>query len=198
MSNCLKRRERIKQRLRRGREARQDFVSSHIAKAVAFQIRAMRNRAGWSQAELARRCGTSQNAISRLESPDYGKPSITTLKKIAGVFDVALIVRYAKFSELIDWVVSLTEESVLVPIFGQEQHLSWAGELALELPTGDQPVKQWRIAMPIKDAQNYLDLTTREGQSSHVLIPKQPRINPPHHVMDGTSTARELTVATVR
>ena len=81
----------------------------------------MRGREGWSQTELARRCGTSQNAISRLESPRYGKPSLTTLKKIAGVFDVALIVRYATFSELTDWVVNLNSGSVLVPSFDQEE-----------------------------------------------------------------------------
>ncbi len=121
MPNRLKRRETLKQRLRRGSGTRQDFVSSHVAKAVAFQIRAMRDREGWSQAELARRCGTTQNQISRLESPNYGKPSITTLKKIAGVFDVALVVRYVKFSELVDWVAGLGEESVLVPSFQQEQ-----------------------------------------------------------------------------
>ena len=153
MPNRLKRRETLKQRLRRGSGTRQDFVSSHVAKAVAFQIRAMRDREGWSQAELARRCGTTQNQILRsasithwleipppcgslsmlkgpynggflnggLTSPNYGKPSITTLKKIAGVFDVALVVRYVKFSELVDWVAGLGEESVLVPSFQQEQ-----------------------------------------------------------------------------
>jgi transcriptional regulator with XRE-family HTH domain len=121
LPNRSKRRKRLTHRLHRGREARQELVSSHVAKAVAFQIRAMRERAGWSQAELARRCGTSQNAISRLESPNYGRPSITTLKKIAGAFDVALVVRYATFSELVDWVVNLNPESVLVPTFDQEE-----------------------------------------------------------------------------
>lgn len=58
---------------------------------------------GWSQPELAKKLGTSQNAISRLEKPDYGKASLTTLKKLAAIYDVGLIVRFAPFSQLADW-----------------------------------------------------------------------------------------------
>lgn len=110
----------------------------------------MRGREGWSQTELARRCGTSQNAISRLESPRYGKPSLTTLKKIAGVFDVALIVRYAKFSELTDWVVNLNSETVLVPSFDQE-------ELRPHWGAGDAP--HFAISTPVMPKQDRRKLT---------------------------------------
>lgn len=58
---------------------------------------------GWSQPELAKKLGTSQNAISRLEKPDYGKASLTTLKKLAAIYDVGLIVRFAPFGKLLDW-----------------------------------------------------------------------------------------------
>src|SRR5205809_4036874 len=46
----------------------------------------------------------TQNAISRLESSTYGKPTITTLKRLASVYDVALVVRFVPFSHLADWV----------------------------------------------------------------------------------------------
>jgi len=46
----------------------------------------------------------NQNAISRLESSNYGKPTITTLKRVAAALDVGLIVRFVPFSEMIDWV----------------------------------------------------------------------------------------------
>jgi len=45
-----------------------------------------------------------QNAISRLESPDYGKATLTTLKRIASAFDVGLVVRFVPFTEFVDWV----------------------------------------------------------------------------------------------
>src|SRR5260370_480187 len=97
-------RKTLSQRLRRGRQAREQFVASHISKGVAFQIRAIRDRLKWSQERLAHEVGMTQNAISRLESPEYGGPTITTLKRLAAAFDVGLIVRFVPFSELIDWV----------------------------------------------------------------------------------------------
>ena len=48
--------------------------------------------------------GMTQNAISRLESSSYGKSTITTLKRLASAYDVALVVRFVPFSQLVDWV----------------------------------------------------------------------------------------------
>jgi transcriptional regulator with XRE-family HTH domain len=87
----------------------------------------MRDREDWSQQELATRAGMTQNAISRLENPFYGKATISTLKRIAAVFDVALVVRFEPFSYLVKWVTGttfeqhgLTMESTRIPSFGQE------------------------------------------------------------------------------
>lgn len=91
-------------RLRRGRPQRSKFVESHVSKTLAFQIRALRDREGWSQQRLAEKIDSNQNAVYRAENPNYGKQTITTLKKIAAAFDVALVVRFVPFSELVDWV----------------------------------------------------------------------------------------------
>lgn len=91
-------------RLRRGKATREQFVSSHIGKGIGFQIRAIRDRLGWNQEELAKRAGMTQNSVSRLESAGYGKPTITTLRRLADAFDVGLIVRFAPFSEVVDWI----------------------------------------------------------------------------------------------
>ena len=50
---------------------------------VALQIAALREKAGISQKELARRLKTSQQQISRLESPDYEGHSLTNLRRVA-------------------------------------------------------------------------------------------------------------------
>jgi len=70
----------------------------------------------------------NQNAISRLESPDYGKPTITTLKRLASALDVALVVRLVPFSELAHWVggkvylnKGISTESLAVPEFSGEE-----------------------------------------------------------------------------
>jgi len=114
-------------RLRRNAEARTRFVESHLAKNLAFQIRGMRDQNDWSQQELATKAGMTQNAISRLENPFYGKATITTLKRVATVFDVALVVRFVPFSQLVKWVTGttfedhgLSMESTTIPSFTQE------------------------------------------------------------------------------
>ncbi|MBI3099524.1 MAG: helix-turn-helix transcriptional regulator [Planctomycetes bacterium] len=50
---------------------------------VALQIAALREHAGLSQKELARRLGTSQQQISRLESPCYEGHSLSMLRRAA-------------------------------------------------------------------------------------------------------------------
>ena len=49
---------------------------------VAFEIRALRERKGLSQRELAERVGTTQSAIARLEAGNIS-PSLPTLDKVA-------------------------------------------------------------------------------------------------------------------
>ncbi len=127
-STNLNSRKDLVARLKRGKSARSRFNESHLAKGIAFQLRALREREELSQEELAKTAGTTQNAISRLESSRYGKPTITTLKKMADIFDVALVVRFVPFSQLIDWVSGtphldrgLSTTSLQVPDFGREE-----------------------------------------------------------------------------
>jgi transcriptional regulator with XRE-family HTH domain len=115
-------------RLRRSRKVREQFVESHISKGIAFQVRATRDRLGWKQDRLASEVGMTQNAISRLESPEYGKPTITTLKRLAAALDVGLVVHFVPFSQMIDWVSGtprvdpgLAAESLAVPTFQAEE-----------------------------------------------------------------------------
>lgn len=124
----LNSRQSLVARLRRGRKARQQFVESNLNKGIAFQIRATRDRLGWSQERLAEEVDMNQNAVSRLESSDYGKQTLTTLKRLAGALDVGLIVRFVPFSEMADWVsgtpylnLGLGPEALAVPNFSSEE-----------------------------------------------------------------------------
>ena len=102
-------------------EQRHYLVEAQIRHGIPLQLRAMREGQGWTQATLAEKLGTTQNAISRLENPRTGKPTITTLERIAQAFDVALIVKFAPFSELIDSLSELSEKSVSVPSYEYEE-----------------------------------------------------------------------------
>ena len=50
---------------------------------VALQIAALRQRAGLSQKDLAMRLKTTQQQISRLESPGYEGHSLSMLRRVA-------------------------------------------------------------------------------------------------------------------
>jgi ribosome-binding protein aMBF1 (putative translation factor) len=60
---------------------------------IATEIIKARTKANMTQAELAGKMGTKPTAISRFESPNYGKLSISTLKKIAQVLNCDLQIR---------------------------------------------------------------------------------------------------------
>ena len=59
------------------------FEQAGEAWDVALQIAALRRQAGLSQKDLARRLKTSQQHISRLESPGYEGHSLANLRRVA-------------------------------------------------------------------------------------------------------------------
>src|SRR5216684_1395202 len=59
------------------------FEQAGEAWDVALQLAALRQQAGLSQKELARRLKTSQQHISRLESPGYEGHSLANLRRVA-------------------------------------------------------------------------------------------------------------------
>lgn len=63
------------------------FEQAGEAWDVALQLAALRQQAGLSQKELARRLKTSQQHISRLESPGYEGHSLANLRRVASVLN---------------------------------------------------------------------------------------------------------------
>src|SRR5881296_2149126 len=59
------------------------FKQAGEAWDVALQIAALREQAGLSQKDLARKLKTSQQQISRLESPSYEGHSLSMLRRVA-------------------------------------------------------------------------------------------------------------------
>ena len=60
------------------------FKNAGEAWDVALQIAALREQAGLSQNDLAKLLKTSQQQISRLESPGYEGHSLSMLRRVAG------------------------------------------------------------------------------------------------------------------
>ena len=61
------------------------FKNAGEAWDVALQIAALREQAGLSQKDLAKLLKTSQQQISRLESPGYEGHSLSMLRRVANV-----------------------------------------------------------------------------------------------------------------
>lgn len=99
---------------------RDAFVSDEIDIGLPMQLRAMREARGWKQKEVAEKTETKQSRFSLMEKPGYGRFSLNTLKKIASVFDVGLIVSFVPYSEMIDFVNSLGPKRLSIPSFASE------------------------------------------------------------------------------
>lgn len=69
------------------------FRSAGKAWDVALQITALREKAGLSQKALAKKLHTSQQQISRLESPAYEGHSLGMLRRVAHALNAEVSVR---------------------------------------------------------------------------------------------------------
>lgn len=142
------------------KEYRDLFVSEEIDTGLPLQIRELRSDREWSQRELAGRTGMTQEGVSRLERLDYGKYTLTTLKRLAAAFDVALVVRFEPYSRLVDWVSNLSPEDMAVPDFEHDAGLTRNSQYTGVAATSERLSKQWVTAtgkilhlVPSLDAQ---------------------------------------------
>jgi ribosome-binding protein aMBF1 (putative translation factor) len=67
---------------------------------VAREIYELRIKAKLSQAELARKVGTTQSVISRLEDADYDGHSLAMLRRIASALEKRVEIRFVPSSKL--------------------------------------------------------------------------------------------------
>lgn len=86
-------------RLRR-KKSREAYNNAQREIGLPFQIWAVRERRGWTQAELAQKCGWSKRRQNDIEG---GGAPLTwkTLERLAAAFDVGLLVKFVPFSELV-------------------------------------------------------------------------------------------------
>jgi len=100
---------------------RDAFVSSQINIGIPYQIRALRGKR--SQGDLPILSGMKQPRISAIERPGNGSLNLNTLKRVAAALDVALMVRFVPFSELVEWAETFSPDSFAVPDFGSDEAL---------------------------------------------------------------------------
>lgn len=101
-------------------EYRHAYMEAAVEQGVAWQIKINREARGISQSALAMLLGTKQSAVSRLEDPEYGAHSLDTLKKVANIFDCALLVRLVPYSVLARESECLSREDLFAESFDEE------------------------------------------------------------------------------
>jgi transcriptional regulator with XRE-family HTH domain len=95
------------------------FKQAGEAWDVALQLAALREQAGLSQAELARKLKTTQQQISRMESPGYEGHSLSTLRRVAKALHAR--VRVVLEAEPARKADALAEEPVPYRVSGRRQ-----------------------------------------------------------------------------
>jgi ribosome-binding protein aMBF1 (putative translation factor) len=80
----------VEQRARKSTTYRKAFTRTLHQIDLALLVREMREDADLTQAELAKKVGTTQSVIARLEDAEYTGQSLAMLERIAAVCGVAL------------------------------------------------------------------------------------------------------------
>lgn len=82
------------------------FKKAGEAWDVALQLAALRKECGLSQKELANLVGTSQQQISRLESPSYEGHSLSMLRRVSEVLGATIHIKIQRRSRQKQLVVA--------------------------------------------------------------------------------------------
>lgn len=138
----------------RDKSYRDTFVAAHLSTNIVAQIQTLRESRGWTKKELAKRTGMSPSRISVMEDPSYDKFTLSTLRRLASAFDVALITRFASFSGLVDWVANLSPDKLEVSEFEKDSLISLEKKLAGKIEVFDPTDKEPHQALkPVAIAQ---------------------------------------------
>jgi transcriptional regulator with XRE-family HTH domain len=101
-------------------EARHDYADIFLSSSIALQIKALRLQRGWSQETLAEKAGMKQSRISAMEQASYTGWSLSTLRRLAKAFDLALEVRFESFGTLLNDATSVSRNALERPSFSDD------------------------------------------------------------------------------
>jgi transcriptional regulator with XRE-family HTH domain len=170
----------------RQKEYRDAYVASQIRIGLPFQIRALRNKRGWSQEEFAGCVGMSQPRVSEMERPGARRLNIETLLRVATAFDVGLQIRFVPFSELVAWAENFNPDDFAIPTF--EEELT-AQEMALSEPGETQPQI---VPAAAASGQNTSQSQLAAGVS---MIPRKPPEQGGSQGLSGIAGATRVTLS---
>jgi len=181
LSDMNSRRQRLWERLG-SKEFRDGFVAAENTNAISAQIHALREQRGWTQTDLAREADMAQARISLLESGGAENANLSTLRRIASAYDVALLVLFVPFSELLTRATPTTQQWLTPREFDRDELQSGNGWSSKFL---EQIFVRSRPEFETPNIDRYLTVETTEPKSRvEELIAgaeqfQAPRINVP-------------------
>ena len=147
----------------RSKDYRISYMASRVRTSIAWQIRQLRESNGMSQSELAKRTGTRQSAVSRLENTEYGRARIQTLLDVATALDVALIVKFVSYDEFLYQHGSMEPSALSVETFSSTYEY-YCNETVQQ----DIPSQLWEKICKRGDANSAPTLTTSPSQPQSI------------------------------
>lgn len=93
------------------KNTRTAYIKAKVGVLVPSQIRALRLKSDLPrQADLAREAEMQQSRISMFETPGAANVTLETLARLAAIFKVGLIVKFAPFSEMLHWENTFSQD----------------------------------------------------------------------------------------
>lgn len=158
----------------RERKYREGYLDAFLNTRIAAQIKAIREARRLSQAELAKRVGTTQPGISALENVHYSSWSLRTLKKLAKAFDVALVVRFESFGRALDDITAFSPESLATPSFAKDPVFR-SGGTASRTTADDEAMRSLPGATTVRDPTDVAHAAARLTAKHQITVPAEVR-----------------------
>ena len=115
----MNQREHLKEQFR-DPEFRETFATEHLNSSIALQLAVIREQRKLKQEQVAAMAGTKQAGISRMESADYGRWNLQTLRKVAYLLGCRLKVSIETFGTLLDEAEQISRASLQRPSFEED------------------------------------------------------------------------------
>ena len=153
------------------KEYREAFVAEHIYTGIPFQIKALRKQKqrNWTQEELGNRAKMFQERIRVLENPDNESLTIKTLLKLASAFGVGLDVKFVPISELAEWDLNLSPDSLEAIGYDDDPYFKETQEPIAAAVDNSKYVTDGESAAT-NSSVNVIYLKDRDRQNAHMSM----------------------------
>jgi transcriptional regulator with XRE-family HTH domain len=180
---------------------RKTFLRSTVTDWVLHQMKALREARGWTQADLGREADKPQSVIARIEDPDYGRWSLTTLFDLADAFDVALDVSFLDWATFVKRAEN-AEDRLAVSPFSKDQFqpratIPLAEVIYVTTPSDDMGFRQFISSFELGQPFSGTAPNTKpalgapETQGAIVVVPRL-TLNSPTQQRSSTNVAAEI------